>query len=103
MKKPSIGKHFAQPPVNNPFSRFSQAYNFVASNPTKKYRTVTSNRKNGVIFKAEARLANSGKHKGKKVIQCETKKSIVYIYECCWNCKSNCSGTHINTYSKAIK
>jgi hypothetical protein len=100
--KPSIGKHALQVPVNNPFNQFNQAYLFVRRNPNRIYTTVPTNRRKGIKFKAEADLAKSGKHKSQQMIRCKTQKSIVYIYDCCWNYQSNCSGTHINTYSEAI-
>ena len=105
-KKPSLGTH-AKGRVNNPYKTFGRAYNFVKKNPGKQYKTVTRSQK-GIDFTAKAYIAKQGKHIGKKVIRFESinNKRRVYAYKCCWGCKTNCygeKGTHIKTYTEAIK
>jgi hypothetical protein len=97
-RKPTVGKHSTKKSVNNPIKSFSAAHTLIANNPGKKYIS-----KNGKSFKAEAGIAKRGKHKNTNIIRFKTEKSTTPAYKCCWNCQSNCNGTHIDIYSEVIK
>ena len=57
----------------------------------------------GHDFYAFAASTTKGSHQGEKVIRIEKDgQTFAYIYSCCWGCTTNCYGTRIGGYSKAL-
>jgi hypothetical protein len=94
MTKANIGVHAGS--VQNPLT-FLQAYEQVRSDPDAVYQTTG----NQTAFSARARVTRKGKHASDKAIRFSPNNE--YVYECCWGHKTNCSGSHIDCYTAAIR
>jgi hypothetical protein len=92
MTKSNIGKHAG---VGRNWRTFAQAYAHVVANPTAAYQTTGDQ----TIFTVLAYVVRKGKHKGQKTLRI---LQSAYVYECCWGCKTNCYGSHIDCYTAAI-
>jgi len=90
--KANIGKHAGA--VRNR-TTFAQAYAHVLANPNATYLTTGDQ----TPFMVRAYVVRKGKHKGEKALRF---LPSTYVYECCWGCKTNCSGSHIDCYTAAI-
>lgn len=78
---------------------FSDAYQFVKSNPNKLYTT-----RSGAEFTAMAGVVSRGIHTGKEVVRfMRNGQESARAYQCCWGHRTNCNRTYIDSYSVAIK
>lgn len=54
-------------------------------------------------FTAEAHVTKGGNHNGQDCIKVTRNgKPRAYIYSCCWDHITNCSGTYIDVYSPIL-
>jgi len=101
IKKANLGPHYDT--IINPKS-FDQAFSEIQRNPNSTYNTTG----NETPFSAEATICRKGSHKGERVIifRTKTNKPIetekTRAYKCCWGHKTNCNGTYIDCFTKAI-
>lgn len=96
-KKPYKFPHFGK--VNNRHT-FAQAYREISRNRNKVYKTAGSQSP----FVPVSTVAQSGKHKGEKVIIFKTTdgNERARTYACCWGHVTNCNRTYIDRFSRII-
>jgi hypothetical protein len=94
--KPNIGPHAGN--ANNRFD-FADAFSRISEAPDAVYATTG----NGTEFTAQARLSRRGGRKGEPVIVFYSNGiARARVYACCWGMRTNCSKTHIDTYTCAL-
>ncbi len=97
MKKANLGAHYGV--IRNRMT-FVQAYAYVLAHPHMVLHTTG----NGTPFTATASLTTKGRHVGEKVIRFHSSgQERERAYHCCWGHKTNCSKTHIDCYTLAMK
>lgn len=96
VRKPSRPRHFGN---TRPDRTFNAAYNDIALNPNRTYRTTGNHR----AFRATARMAVRGGHRGQRVIIFRTDgQERARVYKCCWKHRTNCNRTYVDCYVLAL-
>jgi hypothetical protein len=96
IKKPTRPAHFGE--CKNRLS-FDEAYEFIACNTHKLFRTTG----NQTPFVARSTNCSRGAHARDKVIIFSTQGSEkARAYPCCWGHITNCNRTYIDCFTKAI-
>jgi len=93
--KPTKPRHHGT--VSNSIS-FSEAYIFILNNPKHIYHTTGNNSS----FMARAYKSKKRKEKVITFKGIESNYVSAYVYECCWGKVTNCYGTYIDCYTKAM-
>ena len=95
--KKGVGPHFGL--VSNS-KTFDQAFNYICANPHVQYMSTG----NCTPFICKAYVTTKGRHKGekKRFIKASSNTVCAYAYADCWGKKTNCYGSYIDCYTKAL-
>ena len=98
MVRPTTSPHDGS--ISNP-SSFDEAWRRLSVSGTQELETNA-----GTPFAAKAHVTNQGNHKGENCILIKGEGPMVsysiYIYDCCWGHKTNCSKTYIDAYTPLL-
>lgn len=95
MNRPAVVPHFGS--VRNT-KTFAEAFASIQANPKKSYFTDS-----GKEFTAEGRIVTKGAKAGEKVIVFNRLgKESARAYTCCWDSRTNCNRTYIDSYSHKV-